>query len=116
MSWVHRTMIITAAYAPLARALTAGLAGESGSNMFATPLSADGALPASHYVSAGLIQDNFAALMVDADGIYAACQAAGNPVALETIQGLVAASDITDEEPFAAFERLGLQMIHEGGE
>jgi hypothetical protein len=113
MSWVQRTMIVTAAQAPLARALTAGLAGASGTNMFATPLSATGALPATHYISTGLIQDSFAALLEDADAVYAAAQQAGAPVTLAQINALLTASDLSEDEPFAAMARLGVKMIPE---
>jgi hypothetical protein len=111
MSWVHRSMIVPLANVDLARSMTAGLAGPSGTNMFTTPLSASGALPASHFISAGLIQDTFAALLTDANATFAACQQAGLAVTLAQIQALLAASTIDAGEPFAVMARLGLQMI-----
>jgi hypothetical protein len=110
MSWTHRTMIVPAAYAPLTRQLAEGLAGESGANMWTTPLSATGANPPTHYISTGLIQDNFAALMLDAEAIYEAAEGA---VPLATIQAMLAASDITESEPHARMAELGLQMVQE---
>jgi hypothetical protein len=79
--------------------------------MFATGLSADGNAPASHYVTAGMIEDTFAALLTDAGAVYAACQSAGLPHTLAQVQALLASADISDEEPFAAMSRLGLQLV-----
>jgi hypothetical protein len=108
MSWVFRTMIVAASQAPLARSLTAGIAGPSGEGMFTTGLSASGNAPATHFVSSGKIQDNFAALLASAESIVAA---SGGQVTLQQAQALLAASDITQEPPFTAFARLGLQIV-----
>jgi hypothetical protein len=110
VNWTHRCMIVPAAYAPLAQALASGLAGEAGANMWTTPLSATGQMPASHHISTGLIQEEFAALMADADAVYAA---AGGTVPLADIQALLAASDIAEAEPHARMAELGLKMIQE---
>jgi hypothetical protein len=116
MSWVHRTVIVTAADQALAQSLTAGIAGPSGVGMFTTALSHTGAAPATHYISSGLIYPSFAALMSDANQMYAAAQAAVPPVAvtLAQCQTLVADSVVQDadaEGPFATLTRLGLQML-----
>jgi hypothetical protein len=87
------------------------IAGEAGSGMWTTGLSPTGAEPATHYVSTGMIEDTFAALLVDADAMYAAAQEAGAPVTLEQCQALIAGSDVTDEPPFDAFARLGLKLV-----
>lgn len=129
MSWVNRTMIIPAGVQPLAQGLAAGLAGDAGAGMWVTGLSPTGAAPATHYVSTGMIDENFAAMLADADAMFAAAQAAGAPVTLAQCQALVNNSDVSDgtrevtdadgvvsivaESPFDAFARLGLQMVHE---
>lgn len=113
MSTVFLTMIVPAALAPLARALAAGLS-PAGAGMFVVPLSPTGELPATHYVSSGGIQQEFADAIASGDALYAACQAAVAPVTLEQCNALVAQSDVTDlavETPWQSFERLGLQMI-----
>ena len=46
-----------------ARELAATVAGPSGSGMWTTPLSATGQEPATHWISAGLISEDFAALL-----------------------------------------------------
>lgn len=115
MSWVHRTMIVAAADAPLARALAAGIGvSGTGANMFTTGLSATGAAPATHYISAGLIWPEFAALFGDADATYAAAQAAGAQVTLAAIQGMYQRATIrADQNPHAVIAELGLKLIQE---
>lgn len=61
--WTHRTIIVNADQVELARSLCAALAGPAGEGMFTTPLSATGLFPATHYISAGLIEDTFAAIL-----------------------------------------------------
>ncbi len=110
MSDVHACMIVPASLAPLARALAAGLS-DRGVGMFEVGLSATGDAPATHYVSTGMIDDEIAALLKDAAALFAACNAAGAPVTLSQCTALVSQSDVSDQEPFAAFSRLGLQLV-----
>lgn len=78
--WVHRTMIVPVSHVVMARNICATLPpSNSGAGMFTTPLSALGILPATHYISAGMIQQEFADLMDNPTALYAACQAAGLP-------------------------------------
>lgn len=64
MSLVHRCMIVPIAEASAARAICEGLFGDAGANMFVSPLSPSGGMPATHYFSSGLI-DESAAMMLD---------------------------------------------------
>ena len=127
MTWTHRSIIVAADQRDLAAQLCAVLAGAGGSNMFTTPLSADGAEPATHYISAGMIEDNFAALlpldaMVDDvwTRIYAGLpetivqlyNATDNPpVTLAQVQAVFAEADVSEEDPHAAIARLGLMTL-----
>lgn len=114
MSWVNRTVIVTAADQALAQSLTAGIAGPSGAGMFTTALSPSGAAPATHYISRGLIFQSFASLMLDANAMFSAAQAAAVAVTLAQCQTLVSDSVVQDAEaegPFATMARLGLKMI-----
>jgi hypothetical protein len=111
MSWVDRCMVIPSSLQPLAQGLAAGLAGASGAGMWTTGLSANGQAPASHYVSTGMLDDTFAALLADPDAMFAAAQAAGAAVTLAQCQALVSGSDVSDEAPFDAFARLRLQLV-----
>ena len=126
----HRTFIVHAAVVGMARAMCVGLAGPAGDNMFITALSATGTAPATHFVSSGTISDEMAALLPlttvtqDADGNAIVSTAPGDPayvvelaaqagitVTVEQVAGLLAAVDVSEQAPFAAMERLGLQMV-----
>ena len=126
--WLYRNLIISAAQRDLAADICATLAGAGGSGMFITALSPSGAEPATHYISSGLIEDRFAALlpldaMVDdvwtriSDGLAGTVVDLYNeakpdtPITLEQVQAVFAAADVCEEEPLVAMARLGLQMV-----
>ena len=110
MDWTHRTIIVPAPYAAASAACEA-LAGAGGSGMFTTPLSPNGELPATHWISSGLIEDTFAALLASPDALAAVATQTGlDPAPLVAI---VAASDITDEPAEAALVRLGLRLCQQ---
>jgi hypothetical protein len=114
MSVVKRTIIVLAADAQLARSLTAGIAGPSGSGMFVVPYSATGAAPATHYVSSGPIHPQFAALLADVNAMHAAAHEAGFNVTLAQCQALLARSTVQDagaESALATLARLGLKAV-----
>ena len=127
--WIYRNLIIASPQRDLAADICATLAGAGGSGMFTTPLSADGAAPATHYISSGLIEDNFAALlpldaMVDdvwtrtyaglPETIVQLYNATDNPpVTLDQVTAVFATADVSEEDPHQAMERLGLQMVQE---
>jgi hypothetical protein len=125
-----RTIIIPASVQPNARALCKGLAGIAGDGMFTTGLSATGKAPATHYISSGPISHDMAALLPcktvtqDKDGKAVVTTAPGMPEAVPTlatkagisttkakITALYAAIDVSDQEPFAALERLDLKLV-----
>ena len=126
--WLYRNLIISAAQRDLAADICSTLAGAGGSGMFITALSADGAEPATHYISSGLIEDRFAALLpLDAlvddvwtrtyEGMASTVVQLYNeakpdtPITLEQVQAVFAGADVCEEEPQAAMARLGLQMV-----
>ena len=131
--WAFRTMITTAATTPLARSIASTIAPETGQNMWITPLSATGNAPATHYVSTGLISDQFAALMPEqvwtqdpntsawsmtssspGDPVLCRqlCLDGGLSVTQAQINNLYATADVTQQEPFTAFGRLDLKLVH----
>ena len=129
--WSFRTLVTTAATTPLARDIAATLSPTAGQNMWLTGLSATGNAPATHYVSTGLISPEFAALVPeqvweqDENGdwvqtgsspgdpvmCYQMCIAGGLTVTQAQVNAVYAAADVTQQEPFVAFARLGLQMV-----
>ena len=131
--WAFRTLITTAATTPLARDIAATLSPTAGQNMWLTGLSATGNAPATHYVSTGLISPEFAALVPeqmwkqdengdwvqtgstpgDPVACYDLCIAGGLTVTQAEVDAVYAAADVTEQEPFTAFGRLGLVMVQE---
>ena len=131
--WAFRSLICTAATTPLARDIAATLSPSGGQNMWLTGLSATGNAPATHYVSTGLISPEFAILVTeqmweqDENGdwvqtgsspgdpvlCYEMCLEGGLTVTQAQVDAVYAAADVTQQEPFVAFARLGLQMVQE---
>lgn len=108
MTYAFRTMIVPAALAPLARALAAGLSPTAGAGMWEVALAPEGAPEPTHYISTGMIDEQFVGAVSDATVLYAACQATGADVSQAQCDALVAQSDVSDEPPLAAMARLGL--------
>jgi hypothetical protein len=114
MVWTLRTLIVPSAHVALARELCERLPpGGSGSGMFSTPLNATGTGSPTHYISSGLIEQQFADLMTQPAMVYAASQQAGIVTTQAAVTAMLAASDISADEPFAAMARLGLRMVQE---
>lgn len=114
MNWTHRTLIVEAAHVELARTLAAAAA-DSGLGMFTTPLSATGAEPATHYISAGLIQQEFAYLLTSAEALYGAAttEFGLSDVDYAAVEAMLAASVIrADENPHEVLRELGLKLVH----
>ena len=126
-TYTHRTIICPAAFQQLAQGLCAAAAeGDAGKGMFTTGLSATGALPATHYISSGPIATEFGDLLpltsFDAEGqpttrpgdvatVEAIAAQAGIDLPAGTIAALFAAIDVTEQEPFTAMQRVGLQIV-----
>lgn len=110
--WAHRTIIVPAALVEPARQACALLAGAGGSGMFQTALSTDGEEPASHYISAGLIEQQFADLLdAGTAAIVAAAESMQVQVDPMVIDALLAA-DISQESADDEMARLGLQIVN----
>lgn len=134
MTDIFRTLLVTASDAPTARQIAETLAPVGGSRMWLAGLSPTGKPPATHYVSTGLIGPDFAAMVpctfwANEDGVWTetgsepgnaalvamACGMAEPPLVITEaeVQAIMDASDISDQEPFTAYSRLGLQLISE---
>ena len=130
--WVHRTIIVPAPLVEAARGACAGLAGPGGSGMFTTPLSATGMLPASHYISSGMIEAPFADLLplttvtYGEDGTPSTSTRPGNvaltgqlaadaglPITEAEVAALLSAVDVSAQSAQDAHDRLGLKIIAE---
>lgn len=113
MAYVHRTIILPAAITANCQQLSEALSGPAGAGMWTTGLSAAGSLPASHFISSGMISEEFAAMIADPDAMFAACESAGLPVTLAQCQSILGAADVSADEPFAALDRVGLKLVQE---
>ena len=125
MIYLHRCLIVPDSIVTTVRSLADSF-GPAASGMWETPLSADGNLPASHWISSGLIGDDFAAIMpyshfVDgawvtepysAAAFVALAEASGvTAPPVEAIEAIMSMVDVSDQDAFTAMARLGLQMI-----
>lgn len=108
--WVHRCLIVPAAYADVAQNLCKELSGWDG--LFDVGLSASGSLPATHYISNGLIEKDFADLLLAPGDVYALAVQRGVPVTLEQITGVLSASTISPDQGAEVIAGLGLKLIN----
>lgn len=128
----HRTLIVPASVLASAKGL-ADQFGPAAQNMWNTPCSPTGKLPATHYISAGFIGGEFAEFLPcmrvkeDSAGkavveITPANHAAFVALAEEkkvttpskaAFDSLMAAVVVSDEPPFEALDRLGLKLVQE---
>lgn len=133
MSYTHRVIIVPAAFQQLAQGLCEAAAeGDAGKGMFATGLSATGETPATHYISSGYIEQQFADILPlttvsqDGEGLPSVATRPGNVAVVEglaaqsgvqvpagTIAALLGAVDVSEQEPFTAMARLGLSIVQE---
>lgn len=131
MANAFRTLILTAATTPLAQQIAASF-GSGAAGMWTTALSASGSDPASHYISTGLIPEEFAYMMPtqtwaqdeqgdwvktgedpgNAEAVWQAANAQGVECTLAQVQAIFDAADVTEQEPFVAMGRLGVKIIN----
>lgn len=74
--------------------------------MWTTPLSATGSMPATHYISSGLIGQPLADLLD-----YPEALAVGSGITLAEAQAILSAADVSQDDPHAALDRLQLTLI-----
>lgn len=128
MANVLRTIIVPANQVGVGRQLGVEI-DPHGHGMFTTALSTNGLPPASHYVSSGIIQEEFAAVLNDGLLLHAAAVAGAKAQGIPKVatqadaEGLPPSSIVHDgfhpdtgepETPHQLFARLGLKIINEG--
>jgi hypothetical protein len=111
---VFRTMIVPDAYVLLARQITETLAPVGGAGMYSTGLSPTGTEPATHWISSGFIDADYAAL-ISLNGAGGSAETIvdmmGGAVSLEDVQALFVASSVTENPPFDDMSAMGLQLV-----
>ena len=116
MSWTHRTLIVPAALVAAARELGAALS-PAGAGMYSTPLSPAGSEPATHWISSGLIDESFAAILSSPEALYDYARAGALEQGLtltataEDVAALVELTDVSTDSAVDAMARLGLVMV-----
>lgn len=130
---VFRTMVVTADDAPLARQLAASIDPTHSDGMWTTALAAEGEpTVATHYVSTGFVSSAFASVLPLAewslvDGVWTRTgYLPGNPASVvaqaaaldpplvvteASVAAMFARSDVTTDDPWAVFRRMGLVMV-----
>ena len=125
--YTQLTIILPKAAQALAQGLCVAAAGEAGIGMFVTGLNAKGTGAATHYISTGAVEAKFAAILPlstidgeevtrsagDVEAVIQLAKDAGQTVDAKTIGGFFAALDVSEQNPFEAMARLGLQIIAE---
>ena len=129
--YTNLTIILPAAAKALAQGFCVAAAGEAGAGMFATGLSATGEAPATHFISSGAVETKFADILplstiTTVDEVETVERSAGNieeviqlakdagqTVDAQTIGSLFAALDVSEQPPFVAMARFGLQLVTE---
>jgi hypothetical protein len=132
MADVFRTLIVAASDATFVREIAATLGPDTSQGMFTTPLAptADGA--ATHYVSSGWIGEAWALLapcttwawqddawvaVAHYDGrpdlIVQQCAALGLTVDEAQLAAAFARSDVSAQDPWTAFARLGVTLVQD---
>ena len=125
MSNVHRTIIVPAGMVNAARQLGTEIA-PGGHGMYLTGLSPTGNPPATHYVSSGMIEAEFAGILNDVLMLHAAAVAGAARQNIPKVATQQQALDIqpaavvhsgknveVDESPHELFARLGLKIVQE---
>jgi len=108
--WVHKTIVVADAVVEQARSLCEQLAGTGGAGMFATALSADGNEPATHWISSGMIQEEFAQMLDNPELAKQTMTSLGIPVP-DQFDALMASADISSEQADVATARLSLSLV-----
>jgi hypothetical protein len=129
MSDVFRTLLVAAQDVPFASTIAATLGPEGSQGMFQTPVGVNGVPTygaSSGYINAlwgqlapcGTWEEQDGVWVQTAyypgnpDAIVAACAELGLTVDVAELEGVFARADVSEQEPFVAFGRLGVQIIN----
>lgn len=107
VNWVHRCLIVPAALQVQCQALAASLT-PAGAGMWTTPMSTTGSGSPTHFISSGLVDKVLADLLDSPQAL-----ATGTGIPLTQAQVILAAADVSTDEPHVAMARLGLKLIQE---
>lgn len=109
---VFRTMIVSAAIAPTARQLAEAV--PSGLGMFVAAYSPTGAEPATHYVSEGWIEEQFAVALESPEALVAMLAAVGVTMTLTDAEAPLSLATVSPLSATEVLAEIGLMPV--GGE
>ena len=109
---VFRTMIVTAAIAPTARQLAEAV--PAGLGMFVAAYSPTGVAPATHYVSEGYIEEQFAVALESPEALVAMLAAVGVTMPLTDAEALLSQATVSLVDAQTVLAEMGLMPV--GGE
>ena len=112
MNKVFRTVIVTAAIAPTARQLAEAV--PAGLGMFVAAYSPTGAEPATHFVSEGWIEEQFAVALGSPEALVAMLAAVGVTMTLANAQALLSQATVSELPASEVLAEMGLMPV--GGE
>ena len=106
---VFRTMIVTAAIAPTARQLAEAV--PAGLGMFVAAYSPTGAAPATHYVSEGYIEEQFAVALESPEALVAMLSAVGVTMPLTDAEALLSQATVSLVDAQTVLAEMGLMPV-----
>jgi hypothetical protein len=129
--YVFRTLLVAAQDVPLASTIAETLGPGGSTGMFQTPLGPTVDGPAIYGASSGYIDPSWALLAPcgtweqDEDGqwvqtayypgdpsaVVVACAQAGLTVSLADVQAIFDRADVSEQDPWVAFDRLGVTIV-----
>lgn len=105
---VLSTMIVPAALVEQVRALAVALAGDAAAGMWTTGLSKDGSVTATHYVSSGYIDEQFAAIIASPAALAAAAK-----IPLPQAEAILSGCTVSAGDPMSVLKEANLQLCQE---
>ena len=102
----YRCVIVPDALRDTCRMMVVSIAGMTHANMWSTPLSPTGQLPATHWINSGPMRTSLTTLLDDANALSQATK-----IPLSQAQYILSICDISSQPPDIAIQRTNLQYI-----
>lgn len=111
MMWTNKTIIVPSELRDVCAGLCDRLAGGGGAGMFITPLYSDDNL--THYISSGLIDEQFAYALADPEIAFSLCEQHGISIEKEQLLFVMSQVDVSEDLAQVAIDRLGLTLTND---
>jgi hypothetical protein len=108
---IYKNVIVADDQVELTRNIIVTVDPVGGYGFLGTGLSVDGNLPITFWITSGYLTEETVAMMMSAEEMYTQAQDADmTDVTLAQCEAIMATADVTDDQPFIALARLGLQL------